>query len=114
LRPSVEILRVFYVSNQGFRSVKTGVPRLNFDYSSRSIQVRNDTELTHSRGEKTMKKIMVILILLSTLILAGVLYGTSSLKVDEQAALSLEEAYRAQYPTEMPDVMFDQVPYAVF
>ena len=61
-----------------------------------------------------MKKIMVILILLSTLILAGVLYGTSSLSVDEEAALSLEQAYIAQYPTEMPDVQFDPVMMLVF
>ena len=61
-----------------------------------------------------MKKIMVILILLNTLILAGVLYGTSSLNVDEQGALSLEQAYMAQYPTEMPDVMFDQATHVVF
>ena len=61
-----------------------------------------------------MKKIMVILILLSTLILAGVLYGTSSLNVDEQEALSLEQAYMVQYPTEMPDVIFDQVPHGFF
>ena len=94
--------------------MKTGVPRLNCRYISRSIQVRNDAESTNPRGEKTMKKIMVILILLNTLILAGVLYGTSSLNVDEQGALSLEQAYMAQYPTEMPDVMFDPVPYVVF
>ena len=78
------------------------------------MQVRNDADSTNPTGGKTMKKIMVILIILSTLILAGVLYGTSSLNVDEQEALSLEQAYMAQYPTEMPDVMFDPVPYVVF
>ena len=87
---------------------------MNCGYISRSIKVRNDTDTTHPTGEKTMKKIMVILILLSTLILAGVLYGTSSLSVDEEAALSLEQAYMAQYPTEMPDVQFDPVTYFVF
>ena len=61
-----------------------------------------------------MKKIMVILILLSTLILAGVLYGTSSLNVGEQTTLSLEEALMAQYPTEIPEVIFDPVPNGAF
>ena len=61
-----------------------------------------------------MKKIMVTLILLSTLILAGVLYGTSSINVGEQVALSLEEALMAQYPTEIPDVIFDPVPNGAF
>jgi hypothetical protein len=61
-----------------------------------------------------MKKIMVILIIFSMLILAGVLYGTSSLNVDEKAALSLEQAYMAQYPTEMPDMMYDPATHIVF
>ena len=61
-----------------------------------------------------MKKIMVIFILLSTLILAGVLYGTNSLNVGEEAVLSLEEAYMAQYPTEIPDVKFAPVRPVIF
>ena len=65
-------------------------------------------------GEKRMKKIMVVLIVLSTLILAGVLYGTSSLNISEEAALSLEEALMAQYSTEIPEVIFDPVPNGVF
>ena len=61
-----------------------------------------------------MKKIMVVLIMLSSLIIAGVLYGTSSLNVGDEAALSLEEALIAQYPTEIPDVIFDPVPHGTF
>ena len=57
-----------------------------------------------------MKKIMVILIMLSTLIIAGVLYGTGSINVGDEAALSLEQALMAQYPKAMPDVMFDPIP----
>ena len=57
-----------------------------------------------------MKKIMVILIMLSTLIIAGVLYGTHSPNVGEEVAPSLEQALMAQYPKTMPDVMFDQIP----
>ena len=57
-----------------------------------------------------MKKIMVILIMLSTLIIAGALYGTHSINVGDEAALSLEQALMAQYPKTMPDVMFDQIP----
>ena len=57
-----------------------------------------------------MKKIMFILIMLSTLIIAGVLYGTSSINVGDEAALSLEQALMAQYPETMPDIMFDPIP----
>jgi len=57
-----------------------------------------------------MKKVMVILIMLSTLIIAGALYGTNSLNVGDEAALSLEQAFMAQYPQTMPDVMFDPIP----
>ena len=49
-----------------------------------------------------MKNIMVVFIVVSTLIIAGVLYGTSSLNVGEEAAVSLEQAYMAQYPKTMP------------
>jgi hypothetical protein len=57
-----------------------------------------------------MKKIMVLLIVFSTLIIAGVLYGTSSLNVGEEGALSLEQAYMVQYPQTIPDIMFDPMP----
>ena len=57
-----------------------------------------------------MKKLMVILIMLSTLIIAGALYGTHSPNVGEDVALSLEEAFMAQYPKTMPEVMFDPMP----
>ena len=57
-----------------------------------------------------MKKIIFILIMLSTLIIAGVLYGTSSLSVSDEAAPSLEQALMAQYPKAMPDVLFDPMP----
>ena len=50
---------------------------------------------------------MVILIMLSTLIIAGALYGTHSPNVGEEAALSLEQAFMAQYPQTIPEVMFD-------
>ena len=57
-----------------------------------------------------MKKIMVILIMLSTLIIAGVLYGRSSPNVGGETALSLEQPFMAQYPKTMPEVMFDPMP----
>jgi uncharacterized protein YxeA len=57
-----------------------------------------------------MKKIMVILIMISTLIIAGALYGTSSLNVGGETALSLEQAFMTQYPQTMPDVLFDPIP----
>ena len=57
-----------------------------------------------------MKKIMVVLIVLSTLIITGVLYGTSSLNVGEEELLSLEQAFIAQYPKTVPEIMFDPIP----
>ena len=57
-----------------------------------------------------MKKIMFILIMLSTLIIAGVLHGTHSLFIEEQEAITLTQAYMAQYPQTIPDLMFDQIP----
>jgi len=57
-----------------------------------------------------MKKLMFILIMLSTLIIAGALYGTHSTKAGEEVALSLEQALMAQYPQTLPDIMFDPMP----
>jgi hypothetical protein len=74
------------------------------------MYVRNDTDNTYPIGGKKMKNIMVVFIVVSTLIIAGVLYGTSSLNVGEEAAVSLEQAYMAQYPKTMPNIVFDQIP----
>ena len=54
-----------------------------------------------------MKKIIVLFIMLSTLIIVGVLYGNNSLNVGEEAALSREQSYMAQYPKTIPDIMFE-------
>jgi hypothetical protein len=62
-------------------------------------------------GEKKMKKIMVILIMLSTLIIVGILYGTSIPNVGEAEGLSLEQSYMAQYPKTIPDIMFEPIGY---
>ena len=52
-----------------------------------------------------MKNIMIILIVLITIIITGVLYGTHSLIIEETAAISLEQVYMDQYPEQMPDVI---------
>ena len=57
-----------------------------------------------------MKKLLFILIMLSTLIIAGVLHGTHSLFIEEQEAITLSQAYIAQYPQTIPDVVFDPIP----
>ena len=54
-----------------------------------------------------MKEIMIILVMVITVILAGVLYGTQSLIIEEETATSLEQTYMAQYPVPMPDVIID-------
>lgn len=52
-----------------------------------------------------MKEIMIILVMVITVILAGVLYGTNSLIIEEEAVISLEQNYMAQYPGPMPDII---------
>jgi hypothetical protein len=57
-----------------------------------------------------MKKIIFLLIVFVTLIITSVLYGTHSLIIEEEKAITLEQAYMAQYPETMPDIMFDSMP----
>ena len=61
-----------------------------------------------------MKKMMFALIIVLPLVLGGVLYGTHSLIIEEKQAITLEQAYMAQYPKTMPDVMIDPMTTAVF
>jgi hypothetical protein len=58
-------------------------------------------------GGKNMKKILFMLTVLVTLIIAGVLYGAHSLVIEEKKAITLEQAYTAQYAQTMPDIMFE-------
>ena len=46
--PSVEILGVFYALNQGFRSVKTGIPRLNLTRLKRIMKARKQQTLVQT------------------------------------------------------------------
>lgn len=54
-----------------------------------------------------MKKMMFAVIIVLSLTLGGVLYGTHSLIIEEKQAITLEQAYMSQYPETMPDVMID-------
>ena len=54
-----------------------------------------------------MKKVVFALIIILSLILGGVLYGTHNLVIEEERAISLEQAYLAQYPKTIPDMMVD-------
>ena len=54
-----------------------------------------------------MKKVLFGLIIVLPLVLGGVLYGTHNLIIEEEKALSLEQAYMAQYPETIPDMMVD-------
>jgi hypothetical protein len=69
------------------------------------MKVRNDNSNSNKVGGKNMKKIMIILVMVITVILTGVLYGTHSLIIEEKATISLEQTYMAQYPAQMPDVI---------
>jgi hypothetical protein len=54
-----------------------------------------------------MKKALFGLIIVLPLVLGGVLYGTHNLIIEEEKSLSLEQAYLAQYPETIPDIMVD-------
>jgi len=57
-----------------------------------------------------MKKTLFILTVIFTLIITSVLYGTHTLVVEEKDAITLAQAYTAQYPETMPDLVFDPMP----
>lgn len=57
-----------------------------------------------SKEVRTMKKTIIMLSIVLTLCVAGVLYGKHH-QTDEREAISLEEAYNAQYPEQMPVVI---------
>ena len=54
-----------------------------------------------------MRKVLFGLIIVLPLVLGGVLYGTHNLVIEDENTLSLEQAYMAQYPETMPDMMVD-------
>ena len=56
-----------------------------------------------------MKRTIIICIILLTLCLAGVLYGKHH-QPEEREPATLEEAYKAQYPEQIPDVIMGPVP----
>ena len=56
-----------------------------------------------------MKKIIIILIISFTLIVAGILYGTQG-KSDKEETMTLEQVYQSQYPVSMPDVIINPEP----
>lgn len=53
-----------------------------------------------------MKKITIIFIISITLILIGILYGSRVHPIQEETAM-LQEAYTAQFPETMPEVVMD-------
>ena len=55
-----------------------------------------------------MKKVLFMLIVLLTLIMASVLYGKHTLNIEEAASQPLEQAM-AHYPETLPGMMSDQV-----
>ena len=61
-----------------------------------------------------MKKILFMLIVVVTLIMASVLYGTHSLFIEEIEAITLKQAYIAYYPATLPDMMIDQMAITPF
>ena len=53
-----------------------------------------------------MKRTIIILSIVFSLSVAGVLYGNHN-KADERETVLLEEAYTAQFPDQMPEVIMD-------
>ena len=62
-------------------------------------------QLRDKKG-KIMKRTLIILIVSLTLCVAGILYGNYP-QTSEREAATLEEAYNAQYPEQLPDVVMD-------
>jgi uncharacterized protein YxeA len=54
-----------------------------------------------------MKKVLFGLIIVLPLVLGGLLYGTHNLVIEEENTISLEQAYMAQYPETIPDIVVD-------
>ena len=55
-----------------------------------------------------MKRILITLLIIAVLSVAGILYGNHG-NSDERKSVSLEEAYKAQYPVEFPEVVMQPV-----
>ena len=53
-----------------------------------------------------MKKIIIVLIVVLSLAIAGVLYGTHD-KTEEVKTVEAEKVETEQYPEQMPDVILD-------
>ena len=50
-----------------------------------------------------MKKLLIIISILFTLIMVGALYGTQD-RSEEKASVSIEEAFAHFFPNPMPDI----------
>ena len=57
---------------------------------------------------RTMKRTIVILSTVVTVLAAGILYG-GNVQTDGIKTLSLEEAYNAGFPAELPDVVMQPI-----
>ncbi len=61
---------------------------------------------TFKREGRTMKRTIIILSIVFALSVAGILYGNYG-QSDERESVSLEEAYAAQFPEQMPDIVMN-------
>lgn len=57
-----------------------------------------------------MKKLVLILVMLFTLLLTGILYGKGQQMIQEGSCVLLIHPDIHHYPETMPNVIFDQVP----
>ncbi len=60
---------------------------------------------TFKREDRTMKRTIIILGIVFTLSVAGILYGNYGHQSDERESVSLEEAYSAQFPAQLPEIV---------
>ena len=54
-----------------------------------------------------MKKLFVAVIILVVTVIASILYGAHTLISQEEQTLLLEQAYMAQYPVQIPQMIMD-------
>ena len=54
-----------------------------------------------------MKKLFITVIVLVVTVIASILYGAHTLVSQEEQMLLLEQAYKAQYPVQIPQLVMD-------
>ena len=58
-------------------------------------------------GGRNMKKLFITVIVLVVTVIASILYGAHTLISQDEQMLLIEQAYMAQYPVQIPQLVMD-------